>query len=229
MDKELLRIVIIALGVTIIMGMVLWSLFKNKKSKRGIDFYDKGNPLENIDDSLIINTGNDDFDIVPLGSALDEDLAPELDPVMADSDEYQPEQSVSSGSHIDIPPVIQFSLVASANAGFNGEALIEAFQKVGLEYGSMKVFERLDELRRVDFAVASMVEPGIFPESELKAFNSPGLVFFMQPGELENPLDIFEEFIQTINLLATELGGNILDQNRQPLSEETIQQFRSIL
>ena len=41
MDKELLRIVIIATGLLIIMAMLTWSYLKNKKSQEDIDFYDE--------------------------------------------------------------------------------------------------------------------------------------------------------------------------------------------
>ena len=245
MDKDLLRMVIFAIGGTVIIGMILWSIFKNKSPRRNIDFYDKGNPLENIDESLILNTHNDDFEIIPLGSALDDEPVLEtnsveinsielnsVEPDSVKSDSIASEEEQHQESHeeqIDkpeLPKIIQFSLVAVEDEGFNGLDLIEAFQKVGLEYGSMKIFERLDEQRRVDFAVASMVEPGTFPETDLESFNSPGIVFFIQPGDLENPLEIFDEFVQTMNLLATDLDGVKWDHNRQPLSDETIQQFR---
>ena len=223
MDKDLLRIVIIAIGGIVIVGMVLWSFFKNKNTKRGIDFYDRGNPLENIDESLILNTEHDDFDIVPLGSALDDEL--DVDPISStrEDEHYEEQEQIDK---VDQPKIIQFSIVASADEGFNGVDLIEAFDKVGLDYGSNKIFERLDEQRRVDFAIASMVEPGTFPETNLESFSSPGIVFFLQPGELDNPLEVFDEFIQTIDMLATELDGVKWDHNRQPLSDETIQQFR---
>ncbi len=224
MDKDLLRMVIIAIGCIAILGMVLWNAYNNKRARRDIDFYDKGNPLDNVDKSLIVNTDNDDFDIVPLGSALDEDLAP--DPITVASETNPPEEANKQVNNIEVPKIIQFSIVAVADEGFNGRDLDDAFQQVGLEYGSMKIYERLDEQRRVDFAVASMVEPGTFPETKRESFNSPGIVFFLQPSELENPLEIFDEFIQTINLLSANLDGIKWDHNRQPLSEETIQAFR---
>lgn len=228
MDKDLLRIVIIAIGATVIIGMILWNIFKNKRPRRGIDFYDKGNPLENIDDSLILNTHHDDFDIVPLGSALDDEAEVDSTSIASEEEPYQ-EPHQEQIEKVELPKIIQFSIVASADEGFNGVDLVEAFDKVGLEYGSMKIFERLDEQRRVDFAVASMVEPGTFPETNLESFNSPGIVFFIQPAELDKPLEIFDEFIQTISLLAADLDGVKWDHNRQPLSDETIQLFRESL
>jgi len=229
MDKDLLRIVIIAIGVVVVGAMLLWSVLKNKKTRRGIDFYDKGNPLDNIDESLILSTENDDFDIIPLGSAVDDEYG--LDPISVASESglderINPEPVPQQAEPVNLPSIIQFSIVALDDDGFNGAVLAELFQQVGLEYGSMKIFERLDEQRRVDFAVASMVEPGTFPETDLESFNSPGIVFFIQPGELDKPLESFDEFIQTIDLLSTELNGLKWDHNREPLTDDTVQQFR---
>ncbi len=233
MDKELLRIVIISIGVLVVVGMVLWSLIKNKKKSRRIDFYDKGNPLEKIDESLILNTDHDDFDIVPLGSALDDDFAP--DPISVASETEVEESIDRAETQIEtetqpqqqkLPAIIQFSIVALNDEGFNGQVLADLFQQIGLEYGSMKVFERIDAQRRVDFAIASMVDPGTFPENDLESFYTPGIAFFLQPAELENPLQIFDDYINTINLIASELDGLKWDQNREALTDETVQQFR---
>ncbi len=223
MDKDLLRIVIIMVGVIVIIGMLIWHFIKHKRSHDEIDFYDKGDPLDHIDDALVVDTDHDDFDIVPLGSVLGDDLAP--DPITKASELEQQGQE----SDADLPDIVQFSIVASADEGFNGKILAETFKLVGLEYGSVKVFERLDENRHVNFAVASMVEPGTFPETDMESFFCPGIVFFLQPGGMDNPVEVFDEFIQTIKLLASELDGVIWDHNRQPLTEDVIQLFRENL
>jgi len=248
MDKDILRIVIIAIGATVVFGMVLWSFLKNRNKRRAINFVDKGNPLENIDKSLILNTDNDDFDIVPLGTAVDNDFEP--DPItiaseIVENSDSEPLVQIKTEPEVEtvettpiqqpqikktnLPSIIQFSIVAVADEGFNGLELAEKFNQVGFEYGSMKIFERLDDKRRVDYAAASMVEPGTFPDKNLESFNSPGIVFFIQPSELDTPLETFDDFVQTINWLANELDGVMLDHNRQNLTNETIQEFRNQL
>ncbi len=226
MDKESLRIVIIAVGVIVIMGMLLWNAFKKRRSRRDINFYDRGDPLDKIDESLVLNTHNDDFDIVPLGSALDDDADPVTATVETDQQHKQDTEQPQSAV---LPALIQFSIVARADEGFNGAQLKAAFDTVGLQYGSVKVFERLDDNRMVDFTVASMVDPGIFPEQNLHLFNCPGIVFFMQPRVVDNPATVFEDFIETLNFLATELDGVIWDHQRQLLTQETVEHFRQIL
>ena len=219
MDKELLRIVIIATGLIIIMGMLTWSYLRNKKSEEDMDFYDdqelkgqRNKPLT-IDDVKINNE--------PIKEAADHHYYDQEDAI------YEPEEDdLEPPPRVAVPAIIQFSLVAKADEGFNGIDLVNAFGIVGLEYGSLKIYERLDANRLVDFGVACMVEPGTFPDNDLDTFYCPGLVFFMQPGALDDAQAVFDDYLDTIQLLAIELDGIILDHHREPLSEATIQSLR---
>ena len=221
MDKELLRIVIIATGLIIIMGMLTWSYLKNKKSQEDLDAYDdqefKGKRYKPIpvDDETIESE---------LIEAVDHHYSDPQDAI------FEPEEEdIEPPQREPVPAIIQFSLLAKADEGFNGIDLINAFGIVGLEYGSLKIFERLDANRLVDYGVACMVEPGTFPDSNLDEFYCPGLVFFMQPAALDDAQAVFDDFIETIQLLAIELDGIILDHHRDPLTDATIQALRQSL
>ncbi len=268
MDKDILRLVIISLGVFIMLCMVLWSFFKNRKPRRDMKFYNKKDPLGKIDDSLVINTDNDDFDVVPLGVVTDDGLVPnsgfesDPDPIFnnqvqsREKTDYAPvsqEQYVETepepefeidgfkeddldlikpqkkDSNFEVPKIIQIHIFALDYEGFSGKDLRDAFQQTNLTYGSLKIFERLDSQNRVDFAVASMIEPGTFPDQDMESFTCPGIVFFLQPAELDNPSSVFDEFIKTIEIIAARLEGVKLDHKREPLSKETIKQIRTHL
>lgn len=223
MDKELLRIVIIATGLMVIMGMLTWSYLKNKKSQEDMDFFDdpefKGqhkNPLSLDDEKTVSETKE--------AEAVDHHYYDQEDAI------YEPEEDdTEPPQRTAVPTIIQFSLIAKTDEGFNGIDLVNAFGIVGLEYGNIKIYERLDSNRLVDFGVACMVEPGTFPDSDLDTFYCPGLVFFMQPGALDDAQTVFDDYIETIQLLAIELDGIILDQNREPLTDATIQSLRQSL
>jgi cell division protein ZipA len=223
MDKELLRIVIIAAGLIVIIGMLFWAYLKSRKTNDRREWYGESVPANH----------EDDFDEEPFndpkpkagkqksksGRLFDQPADFELEDFELDDDEaVQPRMSV--------PPIIQFSIVAKADEGFNGVPLIDAFKRAGLEYGSLKIFERLDANRLVDFGVACMVEPGTFPDKNLPTFYCPGVVFFMQPGELDDARAVFDDFVETIQLLANELHGEVWDHKRQPLSDDTIAAIR---
>jgi cell division protein ZipA len=224
MDKELLRIVIIATGLMIIMGMLTWSYLKNKKSQEYMDMFDEES-FKSPPDKMFDIEGDDDFEIdVETLEADDHHYYDQDDAV------YEPEEDdIEPPPRVAVPAIIQFSLIAQADEGFNGIDLINAFGIVGLEYGSLKIYERLDANRLVDFGVACMVEPGTFPDSNLDTFYCPGLVFFMQPGALDDAQAVFDDYIDTIQLLAIELDGIILDHHRQPLTDATTQSLRQSL
>ncbi len=71
-----------------------------------------------------------------------------------------------------------------------------------------------------------MIEPGTFPDADFELYDFPGLVFFLQPNEVDKPLSVFNELIETMGRIENQLKGVILDHNRQPLTEKTLQQFR---
>ncbi len=233
MDKEILRIVIIATGMVVIIGMLIWAYIKDKKAQEDMEFYDDD---IDYDDDAVRDT-RDDFDIIPLGTAKSNagvHQAHEKSERYYDEDDdddnyYEQHDDVEPPPRAAAPAIIQFSIITKADEDFNGADLVEAFEAVGLKYGSLKIFERLDENRLVDFGVACIVEPGTFPDKDLDLFYCPGIVFFMQPEALDDAPAVFEDYIETINLLAAKLDGVILDHRRQPLTEATIQAIRQSL
>jgi len=234
MDKEILRIVIIATGMVVVVGMLIWAYIKDKKAREDMEFYDDN---DYADDSL--RDTRDDFDIIPVGAKSDVDSyhAHDKSDRYYDEDDDEPYYEQDDDPEFDqepppraaAPAIIQFSIITKADEDFNGADLAEAFEMAGLEYGSLKIYERLDANRLVDFGVACIVEPGTFPDKDLENFNCPGIVFFMQPEALDDAPAVFDDYIETINLLAARLDGVVLDHRRQPLTEATIQAIRQSL
>jgi cell division protein ZipA len=231
MDKELLRIVIIATGLLIIIGMILWSYIKNRQEEADQDVIESEQVIGSsgaIADALKLHTDRDEFDIIPLGSARrTQDVEDDSDWDLGNNEGFNEDfddDDVEPGTRMAIPDIIQFGIVASDDEGFNGVDLVLSFQMAGLEYGDLKVYERINKHGAVDFGVACMVEPGTFPEAEdLMAFNCPGIVFYLQHRDLEDAQTVFEDFVDTIKTVAKELDGVIWDHQRQPLTEATIQ------
>ena len=241
MDKDLLRMVIIAVGAVVILGMVLWSIFSNGSKRKKINFYDDHDPLENIDPSLVVSTEDDDFDIVPISTGdnddaqvktrLNTEYIQEAQESSVDVNEFAHVQQSEAQVQTDkpLPTLLQLSVVAKSAQGFSGIQLLEAFERVGLIYGSVQVFERLDDLNQVDYAVASMAEPGVFPGDNWETYVCPGVTFFMQPREVGNASAVFDEMLETISQLSAFLKADVLDQNQQHLTEETLQQIKASL
>lgn len=231
MDKELLRVVIILIGMLVMIGMLLWHFFKSLRERREADDYFDDSEYDIGDEEFQVDEDEDELDLFPTESVVDGDGL--LDEEEIKPTPKEPPKAAAAPKPLPnktaLPGLIEFSIVARADEGFNGEDLFEAFERVGLIYGSVKVFERIDKNRLVDFAVASMIDPGTFPDTHLDEFYCPGIVFYMQPREVDNPLAVFDDFMETIDTLAIELDGVVWDNQRQPLTAETIAQFRQML
>jgi len=243
MDKDLLRIVIIAVGTVVILAMIIWGILSSRSKRKNINFYDDRDPLENIDPHLIVNTEDDDFDIVPITTgdnnaqvttrlntqytqeARQNDVTENKQNSSALA--QQSEQTITKNN--PLPPLIQLSIVAKKTEGFSGIQLLEAFENAGLVYGNVKVFEKLDELNQVDYAVASMAGSGIFPGDNWETYVCPGVTFFMQPRELDDAAQVFDEMVDTIGQLAAVLNGDVLDQDQQNLTVAVVQQIKTSL
>lgn len=244
MDKELLRVIIIAIGLLVILGIVLWSYLKNRNaepaagSPRGRGGKDKNRVHGQADKPTESQNDSEHYAIVPEKAAtFDEPISPvELVAASSSGEEnirYADDDNDTAPRFV-VPDIIQFSLNAKPGQSFNGLDLANAFNIVHMIYGSLKIYERLDANRLVDFGVASMARPGTFPDpnnntGSLESYTSPGLVFFMQPNMLDNPQAVFDDFTDTLHLLAVELDGEMLDQENNPLTEETIRLFRQSL
>ncbi|MDI1293486.1 MAG: cell division protein ZipA C-terminal FtsZ-binding domain-containing protein [Methylobacter sp.] len=241
MDKEILRIVIIATGMVVVIGMLAWTFIKHKQAREGMEIYDDDEVDYDDELSAAESLGEDDDDMISLAEAnssigayqahdkSERSYYEEDDDDYDDDDYRERNKPVEPPSRAAAPAIIQFSIITKADEDFNGDDLIEAFEMVGLEYGSLKIFERLDENRLVDYGVACIVEPGTFPDKDLDQFYCPGIVFFMQPEALDDASAVFDDYIETIGLVAAKLDGVILDHRRQPLTEATVQAIRQSL
>jgi cell division protein ZipA len=223
MDKELLRIIIMATGLLIIAGILSWSYFKNKQTDES-SFDDE--PLfrrPRKEQPLAENDDDEDIDIVPVSTKAN----PYYD---EDEDDIDDEELIElSPARPVAPEIIQFSVVARAEEGFKGTDLVSTFETIGLTYGKLKIFERLDVNRLVDFGVASMVAPGTFPSHHLEDYHCPGVVFFMQPSLLDDAVTVFDNMIQAIDVLATDLDAVVWDADRKLLTAAKMKALRQSL
>lgn len=229
MDKDLLRLVILGMGSVLIVGILLWGILANRKRKRSPKVSKRQKPLDHLDDSLSIKADADDFDLIPLGSANTQEETDDFPSIHRDAELNLDRDDQLVATDPVTPTIIQFSIVAKTELGFNGNNLAAAFKTVGLQYSNLKIFQHLDITGQPEYAVASMVEPGTFPTQDLADFICPGIVFFMQPTELPNPIEVYDQMISSINHLASLLDGIEWDSERQALTIKTIQIIRNTL
>jgi cell division protein ZipA len=243
MDKELLRIAIIATGLVIIIGMVISAYIKDKQAREDeLEFYDDEDDEfeDEFEDDEVVEASSIPPKKVSVTQVLKDAYDQKIKPRQKVSPQItQPDEKIAPDfdepEKIDEVPVsrpaiaaaiIQFSVITKGNDDFNGADIFEALEELGLEYGSTKIFERVGEDRLVHFGVASMVEPGPFPDEDIESFYCPGVTFFMQVDGLDDPVAVFDDYVSTIVLFAQRMDGVVLDHRRQVLTQEMVEAIR---
>ncbi|MCK5871489.1 MAG: cell division protein ZipA C-terminal FtsZ-binding domain-containing protein [Methylococcales bacterium] len=219
MDKETLRIIIFLVGVLTVIGMIAWSFLQHQKDERDFEAFDN----TKADEKDPSTEKNHTFDVI--SSVLKKTSKMISDPLKKSSASAQ-KVRLSPPPSLDL---YQLSIVSPTEKGFRGEDIFSILDNVGLKYGNLQIFERIDGHNQVDFAVANIVNPGVFPKEDLKNFSCPGVSFFMQPKQVAHPSEVFEDFIRTLNFVALKLGGDMKDHLHHPLTDEYLQQIRQEL
>lgn len=236
MDKTTLRIILAGLGVLLLIGIYVWDRLKRRR--RALDeTLDAASPEGELEtdeiDTISINpleeTAPVDVDVLEAEESISEPWQPE--PEVNQPTRKAVEQTLSTQEEpprakpVSLPEVIQVSIVAPPGQPFPGDQLLKAFQDLGLKYGEMDIFHAYQggEIR---FSVASLVKPGTFPIDAMDDFRTRGLTLFFQPPLVSRPAEAFERMIATCHALAQRLGGNELDDRRQPLTAVKISLWR---
>lgn len=128
--------------------------------------------------------------------------------------------------------ILVVSVMSKAGERFPGVDLLQALMNVHMKFGAMDIFHRYDDEDdsedKIWFSLANMVKPGTFNLAEMKDFSTPGVTLFMQlplHPDCES-LQAFDIFANTARSLATELGGELKDENRSVMTSQTFEHYR---
>jgi cell division protein ZipA len=131
-----------------------------------------------------------------------------------------------------LPPRLILFIAAPEGQMFDGEAVLDALDNAGLQYGDMNIFHRmvLSEFGEVSlFSVANGVPPWTLEPEELKQGATPGLSLIIN---LPSPLDDSEaihDFIFTAERINQSLGGVLKDQNQDVFTPDVRDQVLHFL
>lgn len=109
---------------------------------------------------------------------------------------------------------------------FAGQKLIETLLEVGMTFGDMDIFHYSDARGQRIFSLANAVEPGTFDMAKIDSFSTQGLTLFMFFDEPEDPLMAFELVIDVATRLASQLAGELADENRSALTVPVLEALR---
>ena len=144
----------------------------------------------------------------------------------------------SAGDDIDDPgelprqadtEAIILHVVARDSAVFLGKDLLEILLACDLRFGDLRFFHRHEQRAGrgpIQFSVANMLQPGVFDIDNMPAMQTRGVVFFLT---LPGPRDIaraFDYMLETAKTVARNLGGELLDESRSVLTEQSVAHAR---
>ncbi|MSR14437.1 MAG: hypothetical protein EXR86_07715 [Gammaproteobacteria bacterium] len=130
------------------------------------------------------------------------------------------------------PTILTLYLRPRNGSAFSGSVLVRNANVVGLRHGEHQIFHHFGagDLRteRALFSLANMYEPGYFDLGRIEAFQTAGLVMFMNlPAGLDGAV-AFELFLNTAQRLAEGLQADLLQSPKTLLDSTSIDEMRRV-
>ncbi|OBT08622.1 cell division protein ZipA [Vibrio sp. UCD-FRSSP16_10] len=144
---------------------------------------------------------------------------PELvEPKKVEAQPAEPEMEVLV-LHVQAPP----------KQVYVGTELFDSMQQNGLHFGPMDIYHRYADLSgtgKVLFSVANMLKPGTLSHDDPETFTTEGISFFMTLPSYGDPEQNFKIMLTTAQMIADDLGGNVLDDKRALMTPGRISAFK---
>ena len=147
-----------------------------------------------------------------LGNRRSEQTPPdELDD---DQDDLAADAQLSATPARDLPEKILTLRVVPREEELSSEQAVLALREAGLQHGKYVIFHcpSATSAEETLFSVASLVEPGSFDLADLKESKIPGMSFFMILPGTGDPVDRFDQMVQTARNIAQELDAEMFDE-----------------
>jgi cell division protein ZipA len=119
--------------------------------------------------------------------------------------------------------------VSEPGRPYVGYELLQALLSAGLRFGENNVFHRYTGTNNrgtILFSFASAHEPGTFDIQKMGSVVCRGLCCFMQLTNEEHNIDALDGLLTTAYQLTQDLGGALLDGDRNPFDSECYDQYR---
>ena len=139
------------------------------------------------------------------------------------------ENDYEDNSVAEIEEVIVINIFAPEGQAFSGMELLQLILNCGMRYGEMDIFHRHEDgfdRGRVQFSMANAIEPGTFDLETMGENDCPGVSFFMGLPGPKNSMKAFDFMLETAQTLVRNLGGELRDERRSPMSDQTIAHCR---
>lgn len=140
------------------------------------------------------------------------------------------EQPKSTAKASQEPQEIFAIYVVSKDAdGFKGPALLQSILESGLRYGDMDIFHRYESVTGKGeplFSMANALHPGTFDINDIDNFSTKSVCFFFVLPGPKDAKAAFDLMAQAAAKLASELNGELKDDQRSVLTAQTMEHYR---
>ena len=160
--------------------------------------------------------------------AAEEPVPTLLDPVVGEDDESEKGPEVARDQS-PVEEVLVINVLARDPGGFRGPALLQNILESGLRFGEMDIFHRHESMAgngEVLFSMANAVKPGTFDLDDIDHFTTPAVSFFLGLPGPRHPKQAFDVMVAAARKLASELNGELKDDQRSVLTAQTIEHYR---
>lgn len=189
----------------------------------GSDFHARYDAVLSRDDDIEIGDDLITLDGEKPRTKPQPDIQPELaEPVI-------PAQTQPTAPEPDWDLVIALTVMAPKDRLFTGRAVKNALDNQDLHFGEMQIYHRftLGSRKQSLFSAANIVDPGTFLPAELISMKTPGILLFARlPGPV-NGLAVLDAMLDCARQMAEQLDGVVCDEQRQPLTDQTLEAIRA--
>ena len=226
-----LRLTLIIIGLIIIAGIYL--RFRSSDDDLILWLKQRFAPLDTPHDTENTALADED-ELIPVLTAIDDEPDhqdfEELSQVISSRDRFEEYSKIPAPSFSAVddsaesgPESLLIILYIMSPKGhvFAGEGIHAVMTSAGLVHGEHQIYHYMENDMSV-FSIANAIEPGYFDLSRLQNTTTPGLAVFMQlPGPMECR-KAFDRLIEISQRLATALSGELCDEHRVSLTQQTI-------
>lgn len=204
-----IRIWLIIAGVALLVGVFIWER-RNSHSEVKTERV-KDDDMQRLEEEAR-----------ELGEMISSDIAAYDKPV-----EQTHQSSQENNQHEGNTPYVVLNVKTNGPWRFQGQDIMRVMMDQGLTFSDKGCFEfhlsAQNSATPAVFQVLNMLNPGTFPDENLKDFSTIGLTFLLVfPTPIEGS-KAFDRMLDVARNVAYELNGQLLDQSRSTLTKQGIQ------
>ncbi|MCS3902706.1 cell division protein ZipA [Methylohalomonas lacus] len=247
-----LRWILLFIGLALVAGIYFFDRFKRQRRKWSEQFADDdaaaefnmaprpGDDAEDYSDALsglnrAKQESHSDADLEATtghASYADEEAIAEAEIGVRENAVSDDEAADTDGQAVTDERLIVFYLKAPSGQAFAGPGLFEALATAGMTLGEMGIYHDRNSHGDTIFSVANIFEPGTLDIDDPEHFSTRGVALFMQlplAGNAMDEMDAFERMLGKAEIMAGRLGGELHDEQHQPLDDAGVARARAVL